>query len=525
MSTSEKNIWQSYRIPVLLLSLLWVLFRSYYFFEYDQPDRHLQSSITYHLSEGNGLSVIHPDPTDLSHFFIQSFAGWPPGYNLVQLPINLLVDDYFLSMKLIHLLGIMLLYAALHLLLFYRISPLVYTGFFSGLAISFAPVQYVGSTGLWSAAGLFFAVHQLLLFTQTQHKNHILLAVTGLTFACLFRYAYYPYYLILPMAIFFFSGKRSEPLKFTLLTGGLSLFALIAFQQYQSWGQSWFDSRPFYPDDQWIYWTHLTKMDIFPVKAFCYVEPSRLALMLSLPKVLVITVFGIVAILMLVFIGNLMMKSQKFKEPFYGLLLMIVLLNLAPLIIMSLTVPSEVVGENGRWTYVQESRYFLPVMLIIQIWFWEMVVKWKEGVWYNKVPGYLIIAFLLYGGGHTALRFYEYFGRGEKRRATGSFTEVQLKQIHRKARQLTSGGKKLIYIYGGRDPYLATNMAVVCGGGRALPLDQWNKETYGTSEEIIIWLDVSKSEARRIPKLEEIHPNLLFKFPNGAIYEGSLVPE
>ena len=519
------QIWQPYRVKVLMFFLFWVLFRSYYFFEYNQPDRHLQSIITHNLLEGRGLSLAQADPTDLAKPIFHSFAGWPPGYNLVQLPVYQLTNDYFASMNLVHLLGIILLFGALHLLLFNRVSALTYVLFFASLGISFAPIEYAGTTGLWAAAGLFFSIHHLLVFEQTQRTLNILWAVVGLAFACLFRYAYYPFYLLLPAAVFFWGRNKSSQFKISLLLGGISLLGLILFQQYQSSGQSWFDSRPFYPDDRLIYWSHLTRTDVFPLKAFTYLDPGKLAQILQLPFIWVNIILWTVAsgiIIVMILYGK---QQGKYRQAFYGLLLLTAFINVGPLVAMSLSIPAEVAGENGRWTYLQESRYFLPVMIIIQIWIWEMAVKWRVKSWQNKMLRILLTLFLLYGAIHTSSRLFEYFGQGEKRKAIGSMTEQQLNRVHSAAKRLKNEGKKLVYIYGNRDSWFATRMAVECAGAWSLPLDQWNGRTDGISDEIVLWLDLSREEAKRFPDRYDRFPLQGFRLEGGLIFEGIFSPE
>ena len=340
----------------LLLALLAQGLRSYVFYSHTNADRLVQVEVARHLAAGRGWVRAVPAPDDLAAVTYRPEAGWPPGYALLVWPLHALSGDWFTAVAGGDALGLVLLFAGLWRLL--RQLPGWRGAELAALAaawgLGWAPWAYLGSTGLWAGAALLHALAAL-------GRPRWLEAGLWLSLAILMRYAAYPLALLLPLAAGL--APRPRPWGRAGLATALAVGPTLAFQLLMPVAGSLYENprletaRTWFPE-------HLLRMDVFPVKALVYLHPPKLAAALGLPEGLVtLALWGLAA-------GVLVSAAWAWRRLPRGLAwtwAATAALTIGPLVVLSLRVPPEVWGPAARWTYVMESRYYLPVMLLLPV--------------------------------------------------------------------------------------------------------------------------------------------------------------
>lgn len=336
-------------------------------------DKARQLVIAQNFNAGEGFTLCTADPGDLGVTNCQRIPYWPVGYPFLMAGLGVLFGDYILSSIVLDLLGVLILFKAF--CTFFRVLELggkPFALFLIFSAFTFAPYFYLGSTDFVSAALYLLALSMALDRLST---TRCVLMGTAVFVAAFMRYAYYPFTVIIPFFLFV-TGKKREALV-TFLSTIVPLAALLAFY-YQYFGSSLYVKGvdAFFPG-------HLLHMDPFPLKSFFLLELVEK----NLPASMVFLLRPAAWTVSLILLG--MLALHYFRgghRKFLSLVFMTVGLNVAMLSYYSLKNPPQS-GWIDWWTYVQETRYYAPAMLLIQVALFAAAFKHRGS------------AILKYGGG------------------------------------------------------------------------------------------------------------------------------
>jgi hypothetical protein len=358
----------------------------------------------HNLAEGHGITRANVHLDDLGKVWYTPMLGYPPGYFALLAPWGALGMDLYQANALLTTLGNGL-YFLFSLLLLQVVGFQAKSRMFWGAVSLFliVPISYGNSSDLWSAV-FFQGGLWLSLWSLKEEKGWgSILAALLLLAAASVRYAYYPLAFIPPAVIGFLAwraGRRAWLGRAVLMAGLIALGILsISFYLKSTTGQTTYTNEGFaIPDDRLIYPENLKKFDAFGPKAFFHphellnqlarlsgkpelaAEPwtaqhpqiaawlRALGLLLSLPVFLVMGWW----------FGKKYFASpweQVAKQSLHGILILAGLTTVALLVFLSLRDPHQ---RWGEWTYVEETRYYSPLMFYLflgTLWAWEKSKK------------------------------------------------------------------------------------------------------------------------------------------------------
>ncbi|MHC4941511.1 MAG: hypothetical protein ACYTG7_00685 [Planctomycetota bacterium] len=352
-------------------------------------DKARQFFMAQNFIEGNGFSFCTADFSDLSRTVCQRIPYWPIGYPLIIAGLNGLLNDYVLSSIVLDVLGVLILLYAFHTLIgVLGLGRRAYILFMVFTAFAFTPYFYAGSTDFLSAALYLFALAMTLSHLGREGVYPLRFILIGLAVfaAALFRYAYYPFLLVIPFFLLVHAvhQKNRSSLYRSLITLAASLLPLIGLLIYY---KSHFGSPFFVKSTDNFFFGHLLHMDPFPLKSIFYLEVIEKNVVQVLPALESLIrpatwVLSILVLAMMLFhflsscIRGRSRESNGILRSFYALLFLTVSLNVALLSWYSLKNPPQSFWIDW-WTYVQETRYYAPSMLLIQVALF--VVLFKNG--------------------------------------------------------------------------------------------------------------------------------------------------
>ncbi len=486
------------RWGIWIVALCLQLWRTDTFFEYTNSDRNRQVQGTFNALNGKGLTQVHAHPEDLSQSRYTPLWHWPPAYNVVIAPLYFLTGDWFTSIEVFHLAGIFALFVLMFAVLAAlkaHISPWVHLFFFGYWAISFAPFQYLGTTDLWAGISLLLAAYALLK-SEARHFSWVLISLGALWLAMSFRYAYYPY-AVLPGMYLWLAGNRKWAGISSVILAGL-MIPLLMFQMYQADGLAY---ETFRDGTGAPHWEHLLQFDLFPIKAYCYVSFSKLAGMAGMksegllwgiflvPSLIVVSIIG----------GDWVTSAWKWTKgqaadsltTWTWLSLVLSGINVCFLIYLSLRYAAEYWG-GVSWTYVEESRYYIPIYLLLHIGIPVLIGK-KDMVGAKRLALQLfLVCCVLFSLVHSASRLYEYQVIGDNRSASGSDYELTMRSVYKEVKKREGLPNHVVYIYG-NNPFSDIYIVAGWGGAGIRTLDQF-LENPQTSEAITLLMYLTDKE-------------------------------
>lgn len=497
MEQVHRRLTWGWRETLWLLALCLQLIRTDTFFEYTNSDRNHQIQATANAQAGHGYSSAFAGEADLSRFEYERLSNWPLGYNLMIVPFYALTGDWFVSIESCHYLGIIALFLLMYAIwraLSNRISSRAAYLFLGFWAVSFAPFQYPGTTDLWAGLFVLFAGYCLLRGYEGGW-NWMVAAVLALGAAMSMRYASYPF-AVVPVIWLALTGRKKQA-AWSLVLMALVMIPLIYLQIYQSGGARY---TTFSPGNAAPYWEHLLQFDLIPLKAYCYVSISKLADMLRLPvlglwSLLLVPSLAIVAMVA----ARWIREALRLFQPVGGDILsrwalfslLVTGINVALLSYLSLRYQAEVY-EHLNWTYVSESRYYLPVFILLQLWIPILVTDRETPLWVRRSLGFFLAGCVLFVLVHTGSRLYEY-GSGSRRAAAGDTYERTSRAIHATATALAAQPDPIVYIYGAN--LLTDKMKLVAGwsGAASIPLHKL-KPSVSSSQPVSLMAFLSPAE-------------------------------
>lgn len=496
MRRSAKHIHWLFPVGACLLQLL----RTYAFYEYTFWDTHYQVVQAWQWWAGHGYSYPFPDPADLSSSLHIRQAYFPPGYAALFLPVYVWVQSALPSILVVHLVGI----AAFFLLIqriFRQFHP-----FFSSqaqkvtwafLGLGFAPVAYAGSTDIWALNTLLAAF--LLFHRYRRHLGWRSLGLVSLLLGlgALLRFAYYPFIAMPLLVLSFWKTARLRsalPVKNRIRLLGIAFVyaltwtgLLLALQHWLSQQGDYFSLlnqsaalKSWYPE-------HILATDPFVVKAFCFLQPEKLISATGFPPLLVhsgIWLFSL-AILSYLVVGN--WQGMNTLRQVVWAMLIIAAINLISLAGLSLLQPPEY-WEGKMWTYLAESRYFLPVMLALILMVpataFQKGRNWGIHLWARRI----VLALLAYAVVHTGYRAYDVWGAHHLRQTRFSQAFVRMDRFQTFLRAWPYPGQAGLFVYGDSDhanvdPFM---MLAITEGFQHISMDDFLQHSGHSTQPI--WL-------------------------------------
>lgn len=192
--------------------------------------------------KGNGFSVpFSSDPKDLSVVTHAKQGLWPQGYNFISLPILVLNDfDILKAYKIIDVLALFFLisvWIAILWILKKHFSKWIFPIIFMFWGSSFYPFKEIGVTDTISLAFISLSIFFLLRLSNT--KNNVITSIFIGLFSflpCFFRFAYYPYIIIIPILCFILyfvtREKKYNYWWLAVITSMVLLLIQVVFQKF-----------------------------------------------------------------------------------------------------------------------------------------------------------------------------------------------------------------------------------------------------------------------------------------------------
>lgn len=365
----------------VLLGLAWQLQHRYHFRKF-AIDTEILMIVAANLQRGEGLLIHEYNPQDASHPISANQTAFMPGYAYLLTAVYPLAMDWMRAAWWIEIgaiVGYWLLVVIWWQRLAGRTDPRSRNLFLLFLAFALPPLHYLPIGDLLCLLGFLTGTLGLLgISSDSLSWQGIAIAALGLGFAFWVRYAYLPFLaLVSLMALYQYAQHRNRlnliklfvAAVLTLLIAGI----LIGRQGFsgtnlEASGPNWFPA-------------HLSWLEPFPFKAFFYYGlPHELALDGLIPGLR----SGLKGMAFLVSAGLLGLMWRYTQGAYRFLIFATMGLNLALLGFFSLTVPPEDWTVIGFWTYLMETRYYMPGM------WWVMLTTFSLAGRFPWLKGLLI---------------------------------------------------------------------------------------------------------------------------------------
>ncbi|TGE16099.1 hypothetical protein [Hymenobacter elongatus] len=362
-------------------------------------DMQTQTESAVNLLRGHGVSLARTNWQDLSAPIFEPLNLWPPGYAWLMAGLLRWVSPEFLvAMQSMHWVGLLgLLLAWWHLLkpLKNVLVPYAPTVIFLFWGLSNAPFHLLFGTDLLALA--FYTGGLAVLFTilaqpagqrAWARPTGAALLMVGLGFAaCLFRFAYYPLAFLLPVVLLLFGWRWRPRLVQPALAGLLFLVALVGgLLLYQSHvaGDAYYITKfytqlttePVSAATLGLYWNHLLQFD--PILFHSFFSNELDFGRIPRGNAVRLVMIGLISVVVAAVLWRGLRQEWRAayrrgrfwptrRMLFHLLAGGTAVVCSSLLVAISLRYPAALVGwfAGGQWTYVADTRYFLPAFLSI----------------------------------------------------------------------------------------------------------------------------------------------------------------
>lgn len=413
-------------------------------------DTQVQLAAAYNYNRGLGLSTCESNPANLSEILCLPDQDYAPGYAWLLALVDRITYDLVQASLLLDILAIFAFFVGMYVL-FWRVMdeafsrPHVLMALWMGMAL--IPAYYLPATDLW-AMGLFSLAMAAFLNHFKGNPLSLWLAVLLLASVPYFRMAYFPLIATIPISLIGIGWiwQESRFLRGGIVTLGALGMLLLPWGGYQ---YSQFEQASYIYDQpgNW-YPEHLLSFDPFPVKAFFfYGTPHELALEAIHPLLLGLLTgiahlcsVGIMGYLGLSLLYHLR-QSRSIQGVGIWIGAIIIGINSALLIYLSLTKPPESWNQIGFWTFVMETRYFVPAILVILV-FVMVAAAQERRAWLRRVLlGFVLLSCVSNG----IFQVYAHGMRYGKGKLADDFRYSGNSEIAEICRQLSEGGESVIF--------------------------------------------------------------------------------
>ncbi|HEV7781085.1 MAG TPA: hypothetical protein VGO58_07445 [Chitinophagaceae bacterium] len=343
-------------------------------------DKLIQLVAAQNLLEGNGITISHLGLDNLTAETYTPLMGWPPGYSLAMAPLLWIFgNDYVNAAIFFDLLCVFPFFLFLiRLLDLLNLERWIKNLFILFTGLFLYPVGSGSSTDFIALTCILAGFYYLLRFMNNNGQATRLLFFASLAFflAALFRYNYIPVSfcccILLVVAGYFNRNKTwtRGGWKLALFSGPL-LFLLLAFQHFYT-GSATYINTPatgFYPENI-LKMYPLALSSITDVQTFLSFISNHTGnydvygnILFYTSHIISIALF-IYALFYLVRQKKLVLKNKEDHFLYTGLGISICITAL--LIYFSIR-NSAYFSASSRWTYVEEQRYYIFIVVFIQL--------------------------------------------------------------------------------------------------------------------------------------------------------------
>ena len=455
--------------------------------------------------EAKGFYLKLYNPDDLASPILQEETGFMHGYSylLSVLPFrgkSLLTVSFFLDILSIGVLSVCVC------LLLYQLGGSEKTMWYFLIFWGLAPplLHYLPAVDLFSLTFFFLGCFTLLRNWDKGGRTYAyMLFFFGL--AASMRNAFLPF-VILPALLagwnMWVEQKFSMRHANAFLLMPMMMIALLSMNKVGGYHFSVMDEK--------LYFSHWLHMDPFPFKSIFYFGiPHEIILATYatvLPKLLkafsVLISLGLIwAITQPLWAKWHKAKIKQREIPLWHLSLLcwaVMTINVSMLLFFSLSSPPENWSVNGFWTFVMETRYFVPTMLLMLILFFIQAFKaehWKG----QKLLRILIITAVIINSLFSFWLKFEIYVLGQKE---DTFVHGPIPSLLDELEKETAKFEGEILISSEQNIRAGEIMNTVF-----LPID-WlsEQERLHTNEEVQIWLIVPDNHSDREKYLLEKWP-------------------
>ncbi|MDQ3062623.1 MAG: hypothetical protein M3R14_07130 [Acidobacteriota bacterium] len=351
-------------------------------------DKTRQISASGNYIKNNGISDCTVTANNLAEITCKPQTWWASGYPVLLSWLNYFTKDFIISDYILIGLGFLILFLSAYFIFesinysLTIVSPFHLFLLFS--AFSFAPYHYLSTADLLSFAFFVAGCAASLYIIKGVYFSASIL--TGLLFfsSGFIKYNFYPFLIIIPIALFIvFLLTRKRQLIYsiiiytiTVLIGFCLLWILfpnnLTNQESKNFPTGW-------------NWKHLLEFDVFPLKAFFFLDPFLLRLesyywLEFIARLGLFTISFIFVLSFLIYAFNNLRKVYYKKiinlENYVYLLGSITLIiNIGFLTWLSLRLAEFPQVGNPNWTFVWETRYYIPTMFFFQVYLFSLPFK------------------------------------------------------------------------------------------------------------------------------------------------------
>ncbi|TAE54852.1 MAG: hypothetical protein EAZ89_06290 [Bacteroidetes bacterium] len=457
-------------------------------------DRNLQALAGMSLLEHQGLTLPEADPQDVSALTRQALMGWPAGYSLLFAAARALGLPVWTAVWLIEIAGVLLVFGGLWTFARQMLQKNAQLWLFTCALLSFSPLHYTSVTDEY-ALGLFLM--GLSCFQGPDSKRRSFFGLLLIGCAAWMRFAYWPL-MLTPVWVWALQSLRPEGKKsLSWLMAGL-IVAILTLASYSLF------STPGFRDENVVsarpglaewHVENLLMHDAFPIKAFLYTSIDALAAKSAVPAVGIMLLKGVFILISAGILLPLLLRYIKgahfLKNDLLTWGVPVLLLCWASLLYFSLV--NAPVYHDGRdiWTFVGETRYFAPAMIIVQLFVCQVVANKEDAL--SRVFGIGLILFLLLAAGHSALRIRQLLA-GSTHETRFSEKDQLFQEVFRYSEEAKGQGQEVCFVAGNLIAEEEMRSIAALGGAHPLRMELACAEGLSASTEMVVIVYVPENE-------------------------------
>ncbi|MFN8165398.1 MAG: hypothetical protein U0X76_04300 [Bacteroidia bacterium] len=364
---------RKYFLPILIITLILRIEHNLVFSNLT-IDKAIQLAATYSFKHGDGILLPAAYVSNNLKAEFIPFSGWPPGYTFCLMPAYLITSDLLLAQQLTDGIFIILLFILI-LRLFRKLLPINYKEAFAIFcllnAFGFSPFHYFSSTDLIAVTFFIWSILKCHELIEAPSTRNAVMAGILLFMSALVRFSYLPLAFLIPLTIAALSFKKPgkhlfrKSLIFFSVSGMLSI-ALYVFEKtyygtgtYLEKAKHAINPGELLTMDPFL-WRSFFFTDTFENK---FAEGSAPALLVRLAEV-ALTIFLLFLFFRRVYQAFKKAESASAYLNVWGISFLTTIGMLGFLTVIS---PPQSFTGNDHWTYFSETRYFAPVIILMQV--------------------------------------------------------------------------------------------------------------------------------------------------------------
>ena len=409
---------RKFRVNAIYLVLLTALATQLYLqwnYTLAWGDSFVQFEMAHHWANGQGIQLCEIKASDLSQSLCSNQLLWPPGYPFFLKMCFPLFQDFIITGRFLDCLAMGLL-----LILHFKILQII--GFsrkaifavFLFLSVSYGPFAYLFSTDVWSMLAYECSIWYALILLK--HKSHGWFATLSLAVVIFsmvfFKYMYYNLCIIPScfLIIGFINSNRKLKRQALALITLLALFTFLFFSFMKNYTGN---LNPLNRLETGFFWEHLLKIDALGTRSLFFTENLYKYLITHQMtghwiQAALVTGELIISFVILWCIGYLVFGRQKvltrlsddyLKNSYFLLVVLTIIFSLGYLGALSVVYR----WANG-WTYIQETRYYIPAMMGILTLFMYLATQSGLPLLYRFISRGILIISLTFATVYTSYR-------------------------------------------------------------------------------------------------------------------------